>query len=648
MPPRKLSLTATLTLAFSVLTIPVLAGLLTLSLVRNTQTIELLLQQQVERSQATIERATMALIRPIVQTVEFLAEFVAREPRLFRSRESLDLLYGRLAAAPRIDSVSVVFEDGFGQGVTRIDPARRRHDPHTPAAAQWHVSIISGPNHPGEREQIYFSDWGTQVGEHTAPAPFDPRTLGSYVGARSAGHAVVAPPTISAAAGELIISIAAPVMSGGKFMGAVSAAITSRELSEFMSDLRPSPGTVAFILDGEGQIVAHSVPELAAAERAMSPQSDEIRRKLEHEIAPLLQEFRARDDIFSLRQVVRGVESSIALFELKNPFGLPLDALVITPVEDFMGPLEATHTLILGCLIILIPLELLLIGRLSRGLSRGITDVAAQLESIRSMELAGDGEVRPGGSRVREVAALQSGFSLLRRALQSFACYVPVDLVRTLTESGEPVKLGVEPRELTILFCDLENFSTAAQAITPAELLDQITSYFSLATGAIAATGGTVDKFIGDAVMAFWNAPAPCPDHPLAACSAAIRIAEGLRKLNEEWRQSGRRTFHVRIGLHTGSALVGNIGTRERLSYTALGDTVNVASRLEGINKEFGTTICISAETYRRVEGRVTVRPLQPVEVKGRRGELMVYELTGLAASGPVVTPVQVAEPVPA
>src|SRR5262249_12856736 len=147
-------------------------------------------------------------------------------------------------------------------------------------------------------------------------------------------------------------------------------------------------------------------------------------------------------------------------------------------------------------------------------------------------------------------------------------------------------------------------------ALSADQLLAQLTQYFATMTGAIAEEHGTIDKFIGDAVMAFWGAPTPIADHALHACSAAIRAKRRMDKLQASWRDEGRPIMKIRIGLHSSSVLVGNIGSPERLSYTAIGDGVNVASRLEGMNKELGSSVCVSEAVVASLGGRAIARPL--------------------------------------
>jgi adenylate cyclase len=140
---------------------------------------------------------------------------------------------------------------------------------------------------------------------------------------------------------------------------------------------------------------------------------------------------------------------------------------------------------------------------------------------------------------------------------------------------------------------------------------------------------GTVDKYVGDAIMAFWGAPEPNPQHALAACTAAVRCQQTVKRLAREWEERGLPRFGARIGIHTGEAVVGNIGSAARLNYTLIGDAVNLASRLEGLNKYYGTAIMISETTFQEAKA-VVARPLDWVSVKGKTQAVLVYELLGL------------------
>jgi adenylate cyclase len=169
--------------------------------------------------------------------------------------------------------------------------------------------------------------------------------------------------------------------------------------------------------------------------------------------------------------------------------------------------------------------------------------------------------------------------------------------------------------------------------------------YFEEVSRAIGDEKGTVDKFIGDGIMAFWGAPAHRPDHALRGCHGALRASRRMQHLNDEWSAGGRPRLHLRIGLHCADVLVGNVGSSERLSYTVMGDGVNVAARLEGINKNFGTAICISDSMLEAAGGDLMARPIRKVQVKGRKNEFMIYELLGIRnSSDPELAPPDGAE----
>ena len=200
-------------------------------------------------------------------------------------------------------------------------------------------------------------------------------------------------------------------------------------------------------------------------------------------------------------------------------------------------------------------------------------------------------------SRLVEIDRLSGAIARMAAGLADFAKFIPTELVRSLLQSGVRAEPGGERRELTVLFADLAGFTGLSERLGDG-VVPIVGQFLELASQAVEAEGGTVDKFIGDAIMAFWGAPSPDPDQALHACRAALAIAAGMRAAAERGEPLGE--LRVRIGLNTGPAIVGNVGSTRRLNYTALGDTVNLASRLEGVNKVYGTTILMSAATKER------------------------------------------------
>jgi adenylate cyclase len=234
---------------------------------------------------------------------------------------------------------------------------------------------------------------------------------------------------------------------------------------------------------------------------------------------------------------------------------------------------------------------------------------------------------------VTEVKQLAGAVEEMKRNLRSFRKYVPADLVRELVAKGEEATLGGRRATLTIHFSDIAGFTTIAETASPEELVEMLSEYLDEMTKPIFASGGTVDKFIGDAIMAFWGAPRSMSDHALKACEAALANRDRLRVLNDTWERAGRPRLDARAALHTGEVIVGNIGSHEKLDYTVIGDSVNLASRLEGLNKRYGTSLMISQTTFDLVSETMVARPLDRVSVKGKARPIVVYELIGPRAS---------------
>ena len=215
---------------------------------------------------------------------------------------------------------------------------------------------------------------------------------------------------------------------------------------------------------------------------------------------------------------------------------------------------------------------------------------------------------------------------------QSFAYYLAPAVIEKMMASNKPPALVGEMRNVTLYFSDIANFSSFSEGISPSDLVAAMNQYFSAMTDIIEACGGFVDKYIGDAIVAVFGAPLDDPDHAANAVRAALACAARLGELDQTAAVFQGHTLRQRIGLNSGEALVGNIGSRRRFNYTVMGDMVNVASRLEGANKFFGTTVIASETTMAQTGGAFVWRELDTIRVKGRAGATKIYE--PLAAAG--------------
>jgi class 3 adenylate cyclase/ABC-type nitrate/sulfonate/bicarbonate transport system substrate-binding protein len=631
---RRPRLSLVMSLLFIGLSIPILIFILIYNYNRNSAAMVSILNDAVaQTSRAGVER-TENLIDSTETPLRFLAEVAAADPGYFRAEQSNDLLFRALTSAAHIDAVYVSFEDGYHRVVTRIDEDRRRSDPRIPGAANWHASYIDAITFALSRvrHRNFFDVWPHLLGGYDVATDLDIRTLPGYQVAKTTRTLAVTEPAINPDTGFPILSLRVPIFHGVDFIGCASVNITMDVLSRFLNEHRTSLRSTTLIADRHnGKIIAfpneqkgvrveNGKLKIATLADIDDPDVREASR----------QHAGADTDNLVFRSPANGEDLIAAFANFPDGFGQPWQVITLTPIDDFVGTLKATNRLIMVVIVILTMIELFFIYFASSRLSRPVEQVAEQLQAIESLRF--DVPVaRP--SNIREIARLETAASLLRSSLQSFSSFVPLDIVRQLVKSGIPLTLGVEPRFLTVFFSDLENFSTHSETVAPDDLLVQISTYLEQVSGAISEEGGTVDKFIGDGVMAFWNAPVQRPDHVLRACAGALRAARRMERVNDAWEAEGRPRIRIRIGLNCANVLVGNIGSSSRLSYTALGDGVNVAARLEGINKQFGTTICISDSIFERAQDEILARPLKRVQVKGRKTEFMIYELLALRAN---------------
>ena len=214
-----------------------------------------------------------------------------------------------------------------------------------------------------------------------------------------------------------------------------------------------------------------------------------------------------------------------------------------------------------------------------------------------------------------------------KKVLGAFGKYVSKDVIKHILEHPDRLKLGGEKREITVFFSDIRGFTTISEALTPEQLVHLLNEYLTEMTNIILKYNGVVDKYMGDAIMAFWNAPLSQPKHAERACVTSLEMEKRLKELQVKWTKQGVPPLEIGIGLNTGHAVVGNMGSYDRFDYTAMGDTVNLGSRLEGINKPYGTRIIISETTKAKLSKAFLVRKLDRVRVKGKKEPITIYEL---------------------
>jgi len=268
---------------------------------------------------------------------------------------------------------------------------------------------------------------------------------------------------------------------------------------------------------------------------------------------------------------------------------------------------------------------------LARRIARPIRAVSAAAGKIEHLDLD---NIEPlPRSTIRELDEQAQSFNSMVNGLRWFRTYVPHQLVRRLMSAADGPATEVREAELTVMFTDISGFTPLSENLPPAEVAEMLNRHFEMLISCIEAEGGTVDKFIGDAAMAFWGAPEHVPDHAAHACRAALAIARAMEASAAE----GETPFRMKIALHTGPLIVGNIGAKARMNFTVIGDTVNVCSRIEKLCGEYaqdGTaTILVSGDVVAAAGDGFRFEPIGDRQVKGRARSVEIWRLVGEAGA---------------
>ena len=298
---------------------------------------------------------------------------------------------------------------------------------------------------------------------------------------------------------------------------------------------------------------------------------------------------------------------------------------IVVPRSYYLRGLVRTRRIVLMATMWLIIGILIIGGYILRRIHRAHAQLVRETSRMKQFEFTPSSS----RSRLRDVDEVLDQLERAKTAMRAMGKYVPLDLVRRLYAEGREPELGGESVELSILFTDIKDFTSFTEKTEPHKLAEVLGLYLETLSRAIQKEKGTIDKYIGDAVMAFWNAPETVAYHPLIACHAALNSMRALEELYASPQWGGMPKFTTRFGLHRDMVSVGHFGSAERFNYTAIGDGVNLASRLEGLNKQYGTTIIVSETIYGGVFDHFEFRKLDRVFVKGKSEGVHVYELLG-------------------
>jgi adenylate cyclase len=610
----KISLKVSVLGLFLTLFIATILTILLITSLRAYRSQIVLSKQQMETVTAEVQRELLTILNPAEQSASLVVKLIERDTIDLNNKKQVEDFSVELLSS-LTNAAMVYWSDIKGNFII----ARNEADGTISS------EIINREASPPTDIRIYRNKAGEII--KTVPnsnITYDPRERPWYKDAveKKALTWSKAYVFFSGATKTLGVTVAAPAYHQGNLLGVVGIDVRLRSLSEFLNKQKIGKTGIAYIFNDSGKLIAH--PSLAQSQNSndSTPTLTAVSTLPSWQTVPFYEfqkkgvaQFNYEDNDHTYLASFESFPS----FKDKN-----WTIAVLVPENDFVGELKRANMITIQICILILIIGTTLITFYSRQISKSMGRLVTITSRIKEFNLT---ETPPLHTHIQEIAFLSDAIYEMRRGLRSFQKYVPADLVRILVKEGMGDQIGGSKQNITIFFSDIKNFTNIAEKIPPEELMQHLCDYFDGITTIIREYSGTIDKYIGDAVMAFWNSPLNDERHCYHACIAALKFQEKLVQLNEKWLKEGKQALPTRIGIHTGEAIVGNLGSSSRVNYTAIGDNINLASRLETINNVYGTKIVVSDSVVEVVNDFFVFRILDCIAVKGKNIQHKVYEL---------------------
>ncbi|PDT86240.1 adenylate/guanylate cyclase domain-containing protein [Sinorhizobium sp. BJ1] len=546
-----------------------------------------------------------------------------------RMSDKVAMLREGIIRSPHIDGVYVGYPGGAFFHVVDLRSAAWRMALDAPRGATLAVRSIERDDQGKPVDRVLFLDAsGLQFSERrVAPTGYDPRMRPWYRAAVNGKAPVATGPYETATTGKLGMTISQAHRGNPRIV--IGADVVLDTITDFLSRERLTGDSVSLVLDAVGRPIIHSDP--TAMNRILATK-DNTAPVAVPEPDPLIESTRRNPpapgkasfvDVGGRTYLVMvaPLGSAQLLAGHRVVVAAPLDELMAAANDALVQSLAIS-----GSVVVLAVLFSLVLAHL---ITKSLNQLTASANRLQELDFTTPIDVP---SNVTEISTLNSAMNKARDAIFTFALYVPRELVRKGIESGQFTGRAGWRQEVTALFSDIYDFTTISEHHSPEAVVAMLSEYFDIFSEVVAAHEGTIIQFHGDSVFAMWNAPVSDPHHAEHACRCALAVEERLGTFNAQQKERGLPEFRTRFGIHTGTAVVGSVGAKERLQYTAMGDTVNVASRLEGMNKDYGTTTLASGAVVAQCSDAIAFRPLGSAQAKGRASALEIYEVLAAAA----------------
>lgn len=582
------------------------------------------------------DRSVLDIVATMNETatvVHVASSMIRKFPEQARSLEMLDVMSSLIEENDHYYGIYFGIEEGgaFYQNV-QMPKGLETFGPRNSAIPEDYdrvMRVIDGSD--GLKSESYFwaNSSDTPVEFAKAPATFDPRTRPWYQGAIENEDVYVTPFYRFESTGRLGVTFSKVVLDDtGLVLGVAGADITMSALSHILEDIRVGEGGYVFMMNASGQLLAYTGSRNEALGTQFVPTSKSGATEIENEIVQAALSHWATQSQPYFRFFAEDQNEAFisSIGPIPSVHGIELVLGFIVPEDEFVGALKSSTLHVIQLSAVALALAVLLMAVFAHFLSKNLQRVTAEAKRIRNFDLSSDLTLR---SRITEVADLSDAMSKMKTGLTSFGAYVPKDLVRSIVAKGEQVQIGGNSRPVTILFSDIEGFTSKTEGVTPEDLMPALSNYFSKMEHQITANKGIVDKYIGDAVMALWNVPELDEHHCKNACRAVLACMHAEDEINATQQSSPLNQLRTRFGLHCDTVVVGNVGSVTRMQYTALGAAVNLASRVEALSKIYGTRALVTDFVVRQVGEAFTVREIDLVAPAGTEIPIRIYELLG-------------------
>lgn len=434
------------------------------------------------------------------------------------------------------------------------------------------------------------------------------------------------------AEGQTYLYMIAPLRLNNRFLGFATASISSVELSSFLDRLKIEQNATPFVLYGDQKVLAHPFLLTQKARQLFRPETPFL--TLAQTNDPVLNRLSAArrlnppSDSFAVHEVGHGSASYLVISRLSYTYGTPPWRIgVYGPRRAWTSEMtKLRHSFVIGLLLLVVAVIMAIF--LAKRIAAPIKAFAGSATQIGHMDLGRIPPLKP--SRIKELNDQALAFNQMLAGLKQFETYIPKRLVERLISEGGENAAHSRSADLTIMFTDIVGFTSLSEKLPADDTAEMLNIHFELINQCIEATGGTLDKYIGDSAMAFWGAPEQLKDHARRAATTALMIAGQLESAPSDKRWPDLR---IKIALHSGPTIVGNIGARTRTNYTVIGDTVNTCSRIESLTGQFDdgrrAIILLSNETARLIGEGFDMKPVGEFELRGRDQPIRLWQLTG-------------------